>query len=253
VKGERLKPGERYGSLTIIGYDADDRYKALCDCGRVSYPTKHNLITGHTKSCGNCGKNTYEFLEDGKTAELTSTNGYKILLDADDVPIAKEYKWHVTKDQKGILSVISSDRVYLHQLIMRFPGCEVDHINLDRLDNRRENLRAVTHQQNQINQPLQRNNTSGVSGVSFYPPRGKFRARIKIGQHDIHLGYYLTFEEAVQARNVGMECMFGEYGRYNDVPEAPDWIRKIVVGKCRRFVDLSVCEAFVLSCGKKVA
>ena len=56
-----------------------------------------------------------------------------------------------------------------------------------------------------MNQPIQKNNTSGVSGVSWYAPRGKFRARIKISQREIHLGYYGTFEEAVQARNVGME------------------------------------------------
>ena len=113
---------------------------------------------------------------------------------------------------------------------------ELDHINLDTLDNRRCNVRFCTHQQNQINQPLQKNNTSGVSGVSYYPPRKKYRARIKISQLDIHLGYYDTFQEAVQARNVGMECMFGEYGRYNNVPAAPIWIRSKVIEKCKRFV-----------------
>ena len=91
---------------------------------------------------------------------------------------------------------------------------------------------------------------SGVSGVSYYPPRKKYRARIKISQLDIHLGYYDTFQEAVQARNVGMECMFGEYGRYNNVPAAPIWIRSKVIEKCKRFAELSVCRAFLLSCDK---
>ena len=50
-----------------------------------------------------------------------------------------------------------------------------------------------------------------------------------------------------------MECMFGEYGRYNDVPPAPDWIRKIVVEKCKRFAELSVCRAFLLSLDEEVA
>ena len=115
----------------------------------------------------------------------------------------------------------------------------MDHISLDTLDNRSENLRVVTHQQNQINHSLQRNNSSGVSGVDFYPRNEKYRARIKVSQQEIHLGYYDDFEEAVQARNVGMEYMFGEYGRYNDVPEAPGWIRKNVETRCRRFADLS--------------
>lgn len=73
------------------------------------------------------------------------------------------------------------------------------------------------------------NNTSGITGVSFYASRNKYRARIKICQHDIHLGYYKTFIEAVQARNIGMECMFGEYGVYNDVPDTPKWIRDKVI------------------------
>ena len=138
----------------------------------------------------------------------------------------------------------------MHTYLIRCPkGYEVDHISLDTLDNRKSNLRICTHQQNQCNQPLQCNNTSGVSGVSFYAPRGKYRARIKIGQHDIHLGYYSTFAEAVQARNVGMECMFGEYGRYNDAAPEPAWIRTKATEQCRRFAELSLCKAFRL-CGK---
>lgn len=240
-----IEIGQRFGSLTVLEFLEGHKCKALCDCGRIFYPTKFNLRAGRTKSCGNCGKNTYTFSGDGMTAELTSTNGYKILLDVEDVELARHYKWHVTKSQKGVLSVMSSDRVYLHQLVMGFPdNREVDHINLNRLDNRKKNLRVVTHQQNQCNQPLQSNNTSGVSGVRYYPPRKKFCARLKIAQHDIHLGYYLTFQEAVQARNVGMECMFGEYGRYSNVPSAPDWIRLCVTEKCKHFAGLSLNENF---------
>ena len=156
MKTERLKPGDRFGSLTILEYVKNDCYKAQCDCGNISYPTKHNLLTGHTRSCGNCGKNSYRLCDDGATVELISTNGYKILIDAEDEEKVRGYKWHVTKDQKGNLSVMSSNRVYLHQLLLGFPEGEVDHINLNRLDNRKKNLRAVTHQQNQMNQPLQK-------------------------------------------------------------------------------------------------
>ena len=38
--------------------------------------------------------------------------------------------------------------------------------------------------------------------------------------------------------------VFGEYGRYNDVPDAPDWLRRIVTERCSRFAELSICEAF---------
>jgi hypothetical protein len=45
--------------------------------------------------------------------------------------------------------------------------------------------------------------------------------------------------------------MFGEYGRYNDVPPAPKWIRQYVTEKCKRFAELSVCRAFLLSVSEK--
>ena len=180
----------------------------------------------------------------------TLADGTTFLFDADKIGKIRDINWYRNYNQAEgkHLYITNRDGKKLHEYLIECPsGYEIDHISLDTLDNRSCNLRVVTHQQNQINQPLQRNNTSGVSGVSFYPPRNKYRARIKIGQHDIHLGYYRTFEEAVQARNVGMECMFGEYGRYNDVPDAPKWIRKIVVEKCKRFAELSVCRAFLLS------
>lgn len=191
----------------------------------------------------------YSFSDDGKTGYGQLQDGTVFLFDADLFDKIKDIKWYAaSKNRSGkqVYITDSSGRT-LHQVLFnRHPGLELDHISLDTLDNRRCNVRFCTHQQNQMNQPLQRNNTSGVSGVSYYPPRNKYRARIKISQHDIHLGYYDTFQEAVQARNVGMECMFGEYGIYNKVPPAPAWIRKKVIIQCRRFAELSVCKAFSL-------
>ncbi len=180
----------------------------------------------------------------------TLADGTTFLFSADKIGLIKDRNWYrnYNNAKDKILYISDHYGKKLHDYLVKCPnGYEVDHINLDTLDNRDCNLRFVTHQQNQINQPLQKNNTSGVSGVSFYPPRRKYRARIKIGQHDIHLGYYATFEQAVQARNVGMECMFGEYGRYNDVSEASMWVRQKVIEKCKRFAELSVCKAFQLS------
>lgn len=180
----------------------------------------------------------------------TLPDGRTFIFDESCLDKIWDVKWYVSWQGRQHPRPYLIDRYgkKMHSYLLNCPkGYEVDHISLDTLDNRLCNLRICTHQQNQCNQPLQRNNTSGVSGVSYYPPREKYRARIKIGQHDIHLGYYSTFTEAVQARNVGMECMFGEYGRYNDVPPAPPWIRSLVTEKCERFAELSVCKAFLLS------
>lgn len=240
-----IKQGMRFGKLTVIEKADNYTWKCRCDCGNISTPTCWHLITGHTRSCGNCGKNHYEDCDDGVSVAVTTTNGAVFFIDKEDEPLVRQYKWSCSTDSHGIVTICNSKGRSVYDLILNTPkGMEADHIDLNRLNNRRSNLRIVTHQQNQCNQPLQRNNTSGVAGVSYYPPRRKYRARIKVCQHDIHLGYYSTFDEAVQARNVGMKFMFGEYGRYNDVPEAPQWIKDLVERKCKRFAELSICEAF---------
>jgi hypothetical protein len=69
------------------------------------------------------------------------------------------------------------------------PKIQIDHINRDKLDNSIENLRVVTHQENQFNRDFK--------GYGFY--RGKWRARIGIDGKRISLGYYDTEEEAREA------------------------------------------------------
>ena len=187
----------------------------------------------------------YTYSSDGHSVYGLIPDGTRFCIDADMLEKVRDVSFYRCRQGYVNEYLMDSKGVKLHDYL--FPhkdGLEVDHINLDTFDNRRCNIRYCTHQQNQINQPVQKNNTSGVSGVSWYGPRNKYRARIKVSQQEIHLGYYGTFIEAVQARNVGMECMFGEYGRYNDVPPAPIRIRNNVIERCRRFADLSVCEAF---------
>lgn len=184
---------------------------------------------------------TYKDLGNG-TIEGTLYNGIHFIVDKEDFPKIKDKILYPSKKNSNgnQLYIMSKDRKYLHTFIIDCPkGFEVDHINRNTMDNRKSNLRIVTHRQNQCNQDLQRNNTSGVSGVSYYPPKKKYRARIKVQHHDLHLGYFKTFEEAVQARNEGMKHLFGEYGVYNDVPPAPKWISDQVAQKCRPFLHLA--------------
>lgn len=77
---------------------------------------------------------------------------------------------------------------------------KVDHINRNKLDNRRENLRIVTRKTNSYNLPVCKRNTSGVRGVSWHKTRGKWRAHIYKDYKQIHLGVFTTFEDAIAAR-----------------------------------------------------
>lgn len=183
--------------------------------------------------------NTYWYSGDGLIGYGLVSTGEVFMFDAEDYSRIKGTTWYrCNRCGNGIHYIGDRFGVCIHRHILDVPkGFEVDHINLDPLDNRKSNLRICTHQQNQCNQPPQKNNTSGVSGVSFYPARNKYRARIKYFQQELHLGYFGSFIEAVQARNEAMRFLFGEYGFYNDVPEAPPRIKEIVKEKCSRFLD----------------
>ena len=188
---------------------------------------------------------TYTFSDDGKIAYGKLVDGSVFMIDSDMLDHVKDKKFWLCNAKRTCSYAATQDGTPLHMhLFPHIKGFEIDHINRNTMDNRRCNIRYCTHQQNQMNQGLQRNNTSGVSGVCWHKNRNKYTACIKVCQQKIHLGYYETFLEATQARNVGMECMFGEFGVYNNVPPAPKWIREKVIKQCKRFADLSVCEAF---------
>ena len=92
----------------------------------------------------------------------------------------------------------------------------IDHINRDRLDNRKNNLRIATHQQNTINRSVQSNNISNIPGVSWRKDRNKWRAYIAVNKKQISLGMFKTKEEAIKARKEGEIKYFGEFAPINN-------------------------------------
>ncbi len=85
--------------------------------------------------------------------------------------------------------------LYMHRLIMERQlghaiarGLQVDHVNMDRLDNSRANLRLATRSQNQAHKSVPINNTSAYKGVSWN--HDKWEARIKYGVRRLHLGRF---------------------------------------------------------------
>ena len=83
----------------------------------------------------------------------------------------------------------------------------VDHINHNKLDNRKENLRICEHQENTYNKGLCSTNTSGVTGVTWDKLRNKWIAHIK-GKN---LGRFNTKEEAIKVRKQAEIEYFGEF------------------------------------------
>ena len=103
-------------------------------------------------------------------------------------------------------------QVSMHRLGMGFPNNKiVDHINHVTYDNRKNNLRIVTHSQNIMNRRLAKNNTSGVVGVYFDNNSKKWSAQIKINGENKYLGEFQNFDSAVNARKDAEKELFGEF------------------------------------------
>lgn len=109
------------------------------------------------------------------------------------------------------------NKVYLmHRLIMGItnPEIDVDHRDNDGLNNRRENLRICTNQQNSYNRPPNKNNTTGFKGVSP-DSKGKYQAAIGHKGKMIHLGRFVTPEEAARAYDKAAIDIQGEFAYLN--------------------------------------
>ena len=78
----------------------------------------------------------------------------------------------------------------------KWPANQIDHINGDSLDNRLINLRDVTSAENSRNTKMGKNNKSGVSGVSWSNPMGKWRARVRFEGKERRGGYFDKPEDA---------------------------------------------------------
>jgi len=101
----------------------------------------------------------------------------KAIIDKEDVEKVKNQRWG--KHNKGYVN--NPDKVLLHRLIIDAKdGDIIDHINQDKLDNRKTNLRFVSLSENNFNSKLPYNNTSGVKGVNYHRQSGKWEASIRI-------------------------------------------------------------------------
>lgn len=129
------------------------------------------------------------------------------LFDAEDADLARHY-WRVrprygyaegTRTSKGVTAYVVGHRLVMERALGRklAPGEVVDHINGDRLDNRRANLRLTDAKGNAQNTATR--SGSGFRGVSFNKAKGRWQAYAKRDRRMVHLGFYSTPEEAAAA------------------------------------------------------
>ena len=97
---------------------------------------------------------------------------------------------------------------------------KIDHINRNKLDDRRKNLRICTVSQNGINRPKCNSNcTSRYKGVYLIPKTKSWKSGLKINNKSISFGNYPTELEAAYIYNQNVSKYFGEFSVYNDLSQ----------------------------------
>lgn len=124
------------------------------------------------------------------------------------------------KHTKGYLAIGLNGRSYLaHRLAwFMFYGelsetDQIDHINLDRTDNRIENLRKASHEENCRNTGCRSHSRTGLKGTRYDKRANKYASRITINGKQVWLGYFKTAEEAHAAYCKKAEELHGEFFR----------------------------------------
>ena len=112
-----------------------------------------------------------------------------------------QYKWSLSNNYPR--TKINGKMVTLSRYIMKYEGDDyIDHINNNPLDNRVQNLRVVSPQQNALNKSSARNSSSKYTGVSWYKKYNKWKASIRVNGKNTHLGYFENEVDAFNARQV---------------------------------------------------
>jgi hypothetical protein len=147
----------------------------------------------------------------------------KAIVDDEDYEIVKGIPWHLlsgpNSSQVRYIDYSSGrpKAISIHWLILRYPkGLVCDHKNHNTLDNRRQNLRVCTHEENCQNRIPQRSNRSSrFKGVSWKRNQGKWEGYIRFHTHKIHLGTFCSEEEAARSYDCAARTYFGEFAFLN--------------------------------------
>jgi hypothetical protein len=156
--------------------------------------------------------------------EIILTNGGVALVDLDDYEWLSQLTWR--KSSSGA-AVRNSSRhlgpqkpIWMHRVIMACPeGMVVDHINNNRLDNRKENLRICTQAENARNRTTPHINKCGYKGVYWHKGKRRWYAHITMNGKQKHIGAFHNIHDAARRYNEKAVELFGEYAKVNIINE----------------------------------
>lgn len=149
------------------------------------------------------------------------------LVDDEDYEWLNQFKWHYAGNgcaRRNTSKVWGKPiHVSMHRVIMSCPdGLVVDHINGDRLDNQKQNLRICTQSENSMNRVLASNNTCGYKGVYWHKGKKRWYAHITINGKQKHIGLFKNIHDAARRYNEKALELFGEFAKVNVINENSD-------------------------------
>lgn len=153
------------------------------------------------------------------TVLIPLTQGKNAIVDEVDAPTLAQWVWAF--HSRGYAYRSEGPRsarraVLMHRFLLKTPeGFDTDHINGNKLDNRRSNLRVATRSQNNVNRDVLVTNTSGYKGVRPAKRAGSWSASIVVNDSEVSLGIYASKDEAARAVDQAALKYFGAYARLN--------------------------------------
>jgi len=173
-------------------------------------------------------KNIKDNFSKDKSKIYSSNSNHIIQVSPRDFEMLADYRWSVVYKRSGHkkhayavgfplnrFNPTPMKNFLMHRYLMAFPrnGNVVDHINHNGIDNRRENLRIVTHKENMLNSELSRRNSTGAKGVSArYNVRGDKYYMVQWTDNGVqkHSKKILTLEAAARYYDSKIENLYGK-------------------------------------------
>lgn len=144
------------------------------------------------------------------------SQGKKAIVDNKDFNYLNQWKWYYGGRGYAIrhseMIKGKRDKIYMHRVIMNNPkDKEIDHIDGNRINNQKSNLRICKRMENLHNQKVPKNNKSGYKGVCYLKNYKKWISYICVNNKNIYLGRFNNKIDAIESRKKADKLYYGDF------------------------------------------